>query len=1118
MREAVDIAAWLRELGLERYGPAFRENEIDWDVLPELTESDLEELGLPLGPRTKLLKAIAGLSAEATAVSLEAVPSPRRVSREAERRQLTVLFCDVVGSLELAARLDPEDLREVMVTYHRCAADVVERWGGHVAKYLGDGVVVYFGWPRAHEDDAERAVRVGLDLVEAVREVHAGNGLTLLARVGIATGAVVVGGLIGEGVAQEFTVVGDTPNLAARLRALAEPGSVIVSQATRRLVGGLFELADLGPQRLKGFAEPLPAWRVEGEGRAEGRFEALHGERLTPLVGRDPELALLLERWELAKEGEGRVVLLASEPGIGKSRLVRALRERLGGEPHAHLSYEGLPYHQTSPLHPVVEQLERAAGFVRADTTGAKLGKLEALLARSNAATAEAAPLLAALLSIPAGDRYSPLGLSPQRQKARTLEVLIEWIAGLAAQRPVLVVLEDAHWSDPTTVELFGLMIERVQRLPVLVVITFRPEFQPPWMGRRHVTLLTLNRLSRRDGATMVERVTGKMLPPDIVGQIVAKSDGVPLFVEELTKAVVESGLLREEADRYELAGPLSPLAIPPTLQDSLMARLDRLAPVKEVAQIGAVMGRDFSYELLAAVADRPEAELHSALDQLVSSELVFRRGVPPGTTYSFKHALVQDTAYQSLLKSRRQQLHTRIIQVLERFPATVATEPELLAHHCVQAGLMEQAVDYWIKAGQLSLARSATLEAVAQLSGGLKALRSLPESPEGYRRELDLQVALGRAQLAAKGWAAPETGEAYKRARVLCERLGETRQLFPVLWGLTVFHINRGEPSTGYAIAEEMLRLAKQQDDAAVRVASHRALSAALYHLGEFARTRAHLEQVLALCQVQLDRHPPSLYASDHRVMALSFLPPTLLILGYADQARARHREALAYAREVGQPHSLALALDHAFQFHCVAHEWKAAHIQAQALVELSTEQGFSHYRARGTLYRGCALAASGQTREGFALCDQAFAVWQDTGANVMTLILGVQAEAHWKASRPEEALHLLEEVLDRVERTSERWFEAELHRLKGEVLISISERDGAEAESSFQRAVQVARGQSAKMWELRATISLARLWQEQSRRAEGHDLLARIYGWFTEGFDTTDLKEAKALLDELA
>jgi class 3 adenylate cyclase/predicted ATPase len=1118
----VDIAAWLRELGLERYEQAFRESEIDTDILADLTETDLEELGISLSHRKKLLNAIAALSpqkcsgaVQPTACHLEAQQSGVLAKFQAERRQLTVLFCDLVGSTELAARLDPEDLRDVMGRYHRCTAHVVKRFEGHIVKYLGDGVVVYFGWPQAHEDDAERAVRAGLALVEAVPEVHAVNGLTVLARVGIATGLVVVSRLTGEGVGQEETSVGDTPNLAARLQALAEPGSVVVSQATWRLVGGLFELADLGPRHLKGFAEPLPAWRVEGEGRAEGRFEALHGERLTPLVGREQELALLLERWERAKEGEGQVVLLAGEPGLGKSRLVRALREQLGGELHAHLGYQSSPYHHTTPLHPVVGQLERAAGFVRADTTGAKLGKLEALLARSNAAlAAEAAPLLAPLLSIPAGDRYSPLGLSPQRQKARTLEVLVDLIAGLAAQRPVLVVLEDAHWGDPTTVELFGLTIDRVQRLPVLVVITFRPEFQPPWMGRRHVTLLTVSRLSRRHSATMVERVTGKMLPLDLVGQIVAKTDGVPLFVEELTKAVVESGLLREEADRYALAGPLPPLAIPPTLQDSLTGRLDRLGSVKEVAQIGAVIGRDFSYELLAAVAPLGEDALRAALDQLVEAELVLCRDAPPGTTYSFKHALVQDAAYQSLLKSKRQQLHTRIVQVLERVPATVEPEPELLAHHCMQAGLMEQAVDYCTKAGQLSLARSATLEAVAQLSGGLKALWSLPDSPERDRRELDLQVALARAQVAANGSAAAETGEAYTRARELCVRLGDTQQLFPVLWGLTVFHVNCGEPGAGRAIAEEMLRLAEGQDDIAAQVASHRALSAALYYLGEWSSARRHLERVIVLYDGLPQRPPPSLYAVDHRAMALAFLAPTLFALGYPDQAQARCREALAYGKELAHPHSLGLVLDELCEFHSFAHEWETVQDLAQALVALSTEQGFAYWLAGGHICSGCALAELGHIQEGLALYHRGSAV-RRVG---YPLYLGLLAEAHHKAGDLEEALRLLIEVLDRVKRTGECWFEPELHRLRGEVLSCIPGRDPVRAEACFQRAIAIAQGQSAKMFELRAAVSLARLWAEQGRRAEAHEMLAPVYGWFTEGFDTADLKDAKALLHEIS
>jgi class 3 adenylate cyclase len=649
----VDIAAWLRELGLERYEPAFRENEIDWEVLPELTEADLEKLGLLLGPRKKLLKAIAELSGKPIALSPEATPPPRPVRPEAERRQLTVLFCDLVGSTELSARLDPEEMREVIGAYQTAVAEVVRRWDGHLAKYMGDGALAYFGWPQAHEDDAERAVRAGLELVQTVAVLTPAASSALQVRVGIATGHVVVGDLGSQGPSDKDSVVGETPNLAARLQALAEPGSVVISQATRRLVGGVFELDELGPQRLKGFAEPLVVWRISGESRAEGRFEAKSAASLTPLVGREEEIALLLRRWQQAKDGEGQVVLLSGEPGIGKSRLVRELRARFGDESHRRLTYQCSPYHQTSPLHPLIAQLEHAAGFERDDSPEAKLDKLERLLMLGSHQLDQALPLIAALINIPTDNRYRSLDLTPQRRKHWTLEVLLEQLQGLAAEQPILLVYEEVHWIDPTTEELLGMVIERVGRLPVLLLITFRPEFVPPWSGLPHLSTLALTRLGRREGAAMVDRVVGeKPLPPEVAGQIVAKTDGVPLFVEELTKTVLEAGLLRERDDRYELAGPLPPLAIPASLHDSLLARLDRLAPVKEVAQIGAVIGREFSHELLAAVANRPEPELQSALDQLIDTELIFRRGVPPDATYSFKHALVQDAAYGTLLKS----------------------------------------------------------------------------------------------------------------------------------------------------------------------------------------------------------------------------------------------------------------------------------------------------------------------------------------------------------------------------------------------------------------------------------------------------------------------------------
>jgi class 3 adenylate cyclase/predicted ATPase len=1109
----VDIAAWLSGLGLERHIEAFEANDIDAAVLRTLNTDDLRELGVTsLGHRKKLLEAIAELSEPAGApTAMPATP------REAERRQLTVLFCDLVASTELAARLDPEEMREVIGGYQSAVAAAVAGLEGHIAKFMGDGVLAYFGYPKAHEDDAERAVRAGLAITGSIANLSIG-GRKLSARIGIATGRVVVGDLIGEGAAQEAAVVGRTPNLAARLQGLAEPNTVVIAPGTRRLIGSLFELADLGMHELKGFGERVRAWRVVGAGKAESRFEALHGRHLTPLVGREEELHLLLARWRRAVGGEGQVVLLSGEAGIGKSRIVQALRERLAGQPYTLLSHYCSPYHTASALYPITGLLERAAGFARDDPPKARLDKLETLLARGTEGLAEAVPLIADVLGIAAEERYPSPNLSPERKARRTLEVLIEQVEGLAARQPVLALYEDVHWVDPTTLAALGLLIERVQRLPILLMITFRPEFVPPWSGHAHVTQLSLVRLTRRHGSAIVARLAGgKALPEEILDEIVARTDGIPLFVEELTKTVLESGLLQEAGDHYELAGPLPPLAIPSTLQDSLMARLDLLAPLKEVAQTAAALGREFDHQLLVAVSASSERQLNDAVDQLVAAELIFRRGAPPDATYTFRHALVQEAAYNSLLKSRRQQLHARIAQALEeQFPEVAAHRPEVLARHLTDAALTEKAVGYWHRAGQLAAERFAHKEAIAHLTRGLELLKSLSETPAHAREEMRLQIALGVSLVTTRG-PSPEVAETYLRARQLAERIGDTRQAYAAVWGLWYFNHVRMRFKTARDLSYELLELAKREKDNELLLQAHHAAWPILLFGGEFLLCREHTEQGLALYDPQEHRSHALRYAGhDPGVCCRYHSALGLWLLGYPDQATVMAHGAVRLATELSQPHSLAIALGYVSFLHQFRGEAHLAQEYAEATIARAAEQAYLQYRATGSLIRGWAVAAQGDLAAGTAAIEQGLAALRAAGADVRrSYFLALLAEVYGRARRFDAAQSAIAEALAFAEQSGERWWEAELHRLQGEFLIAQSVQNRAEAEAYFHRALEVAQTQSAKAFELRAATSLARLWRDQSKHVEARDLLAPVYGWFTEGFDSADLRNAKSLLD---
>jgi predicted ATPase/class 3 adenylate cyclase len=1042
----------------------------------------------------------------------------------AERRQLSILFCDLVDSTRLAGQLDLEDWREVLHAYHQTCAEVVARFEGYVAQYLGDGVLVYFGYPVAHEDDAQRAVWSGLGLLEALAALNARltlpAGYTLAVRLGLHTGLVVVG-QVGAGERQEPLAQGETPHLAVRLQSLAGANELVVSAATRELLGGVFRVKELGEQVLQGGATPMQMYRVEGAEAVESRFEAMRVSGLTPLVGRDEELELLWRRWQQATEGEGQVVLLSGEAGIGKSRLIQALVERLGDEPHQRVLYQGSPYHTHSAFYPIIVHLERILQLDQVSLPAAKLDRLETLLAQAGLPVAELTPLFAALLSIPSGDRYAPLRLSPERQKERTIEALVAQLLSLSKREPLLLVFEDAHWSDPSTLEVFDRFIDGLQAASVLVTITYRPAFESHWRSYGHVTTQTLNRLTRRQVMVLVAEVTGyKTLPQEVLDQIVAKTDGVPLFVEELTKTVLESVLLEEQDDHYTLNGPLPSLAIPATLQDSLMARLDRLESAKAVAQYAAVMGRQVSYALLQAVSSLDEATLQHELGRLVEAELLYQRGLPPQATYTFKHALIQDSAYQSLVRSTKQAYHHRIAEVLEaRFPETVEAQPGLLAFHYTEAGLMAQAVGYWQRAGEKAIDRSATAEAIAHFHTGLELLQRLPESPKRTQQELTLHLRLAVPLVAFKGQAAPEVECVYTRARDLCQEVGDASQLIPVLWGLFRCYGARAEFQKALDLANHMMHLAHTASDTALLVEVHRGQGGMLFCLGSLTSARTHLEQGIALYESQQHHVPTFLYEHDAGVACHNVLVLTLWLLGYPDQAFTMSQRRRTLAQELMHPHTLAFALGTAAMFYQFRREPRSTREQAEAVIALSTEQEFLFYGAIGTILRGWQRGIQGETEVGITQMHQGLAAYRGTEAVFFCpYFLCLLAEVYGQSGQPASGLERLAEALELVAHTGERFYEAELHRVRGELLLSHCMDHQTEAESCFYQALSIAQEQSAKSWELRAATSLARLWHTQGKRDEARRLLRDVYDWFTEGLDTADLIDAKALLDDLS
>ncbi len=1116
----MNIAAWLNAIGMNRYEDAFLENDIDYEILLTLTADDLRDLGVSsVGHRRKILNAIQALANNEITVEPAPIAFHQNAVASPERRQLTVLFCDLVGSTELSGQLDPEDLAQVIRRYQEACKATIDRWDGHVAKYLGDGVLAYFGYPIAHEDDAERSVRAGLDMNAAVGAIDIGDGKFLSSRVGIATGLVMVGELIGEGSSQEEAVVGETPNLAARLEGLAKPGTVAIAPQTRHLLGDLFVIEDLGAQELKGFKEPIAVSIVAGAKTAASRFEARSGSNLTPLVGRQHETTLLEDLWQHAVDGHGQVALIAGEAGIGKSRMIESLRVRLGNQPHTRLRYQCSPFHPNSAFYPITEQLKQAADFGRNDSINDRLDKLEALLAHADANPSISAPLLASLLSLTT-DRYADQNLTPQRQKERTLEILIDQLRGLAGQQPILMLFEDLHWIDPTSLELLDLVVEQIDDLSVFAVFTYRPDFQPKWVGQANVHTLQLNRLSKQQCAAMVERVTqGKSLPEQVMNHIITKTDGVPLFVEELTKTILESGILEEQDEAFTLDGDMPSLAIPTSLQDSLLARLDRLAPIKEVAQAGAVIGREFSFTLLSAISPQSSLQLQSALDKLVAAELVFGRGSPPDATYTFKHALVQDAAYQSLLKSKRRQIHAQIANALnEQFSDIADQRPELLAYHFMEAGDFERATPKFLVAGRKAARTNALIEAKQHLLAGLTALEKLPDTPSRNDLALDLNVALGSVSIGADGPTAFTTSKLYQRIHKLAKVVDDPKRVCSALHGVwQAYTTNKADHDAASDIAREMLAIANRHKDTTTQFIGRRFLAASLFGQGAIAAASKEFELALDLLPEGGLPDDVILYSFDLPATLRAMRSVLLWVAGYPDLSAQDALVALERAEVASNNHTTAHVTHYAGSIcNTLLGNFDAVCSTTRTSTELAHQHGFPHWLALAKVLRGIAVAHANNEPSGLSLAKEALSELDQVGWHQFRpFFLAMTANAALSVGETSEAKAISEAAMALQENSNEVWAKSEVIRVSGDVLAATSTL--GLAETAYRQAIEIAHLQEAKSWELRSCISLARLLNGRGDRDQAQSILQPVYEWFTEGFDTRGLKEAKHLLDDI-
>jgi class 3 adenylate cyclase/tetratricopeptide (TPR) repeat protein len=1112
-KTTIDLAEWLSRHGLGQYAQTFAENNIEFSILPDLKEDDLEKLGVSLGHRKKLLRAIGSLTAEqpsaASTISItDAAELPSRQQREAEFRQITVMFCDLEGSTQLSQILDPEDLQKLIDAYRAACSTAIGRYGGEVARYFGDGVMAFFGWPRAHEDDALRAIHAALEIVSRVSEIS--EPVALACRVGICSGPVVVGEIANSTASWSMDAVGETPNIAARLQILAEANTVLISESTRRLVSTAFELQDLGRKELRGIIEPVHVHRVRAAKTAASRFEAAHAESLTPLTGRSSELSLLLDRWKKVKEGDGQVILLSGIPGVGKSRLLYELKSHIQKEPHLFLLHQCSPYHSQSAFFPVIEQIEQAAQLIAREADVDKIAKLQAYLPHLSDSSTEPLLLIAKLLSISVENHHKLLELTPQQIKNRTINTLVDMLLAFSLQHPTVCVFEDAHWLDPSTLELLELIISRIDHARVLLIVSCRPEFRPAWVTHPNITIQSLTRLSHTEVKNMIgDLLRGSSIPEQLVDQIIQKTDGVPLFIEELTNNILSTpSRTRTSSGRTD---PLALLKVPETLSDALMERLDRVAPSRRLAQIAAVIGREFSYDLLSTASQIDEDDMQSALWLLEQADIIYRVNISPFVRFAFKHALLRDAIYDSLLRSKRQQIHADIATILEKdYPQLAETQPEVLAHHYQEAGNHPPAIRCWVASGQRALMRSANIEAIASFRMALQILNVLPETPDRNKQEIAIQLALGIPLIAVQGYASAETREAFSRAHTLCLQLGNVPEYFQALFGLWGHSWMSGKNDDALRMADEFLSRARLLPEIVPLMVAHRMMGSTLLTIGSFQSSANHFEETIRLSISEGKQPLNNLYVVEPQTASMLLLSWDLWFLGYPDQSLSRVSEALALAQDLGHPYTVAFAYYMTSVVHLLRGDAARAYETAQKSLEVSQEQRFSLYAILSRISRGRALGDLGRLAEAQIEIATGIDEARRNGVGFMLPMMDSWlADMHTKADDLEHALSIVERALANI--GDGRAWESELHRQRAQILLSLNPSQVREAESHFRKSIEVAHSQSTKSLELRAVTSLAELWRMQGRSDEARALLEPICRWFDERCDTADLRRAR-------